>query len=141
MGANHCQTALSKHAMPERSPLTALLLGVAILLEAGQARAAGTRDTLLDEVDVVGQALPGAVIGDIPPENSLGQREIRAYGVGTVSELLDELALQTASGQSRADGGGPVILVNGRRISGINEVSDLPTEAICVWTSCPRKSR
>ncbi|HXC58780.1 MAG TPA: hypothetical protein VN645_05655 [Steroidobacteraceae bacterium] len=84
---------------------------------------------LLDEVDVTARAVPGAVIGDIPPENTLTQRDIRMYGVGTVSELLDEIALQTASGQSR-DGGGPVVLVNGRRISGVNEVGDLPTEAI-----------
>ncbi len=80
-------------------------------------------------MEVIGRAMPGAVIGDIPPENILTPRDIRAYGVGTVAELLDELALQTTSGQSR-DGAGPVVLVNGRRISGINEVGDLPTEAI-----------
>ncbi|MET0291148.1 MAG: TonB-dependent receptor [Steroidobacteraceae bacterium] len=85
--------------------------------------------TVLEEVDVIGQAPPGAILGDIPPENSLDQRDIRSYGVSTVAELLDEIALQTESGQSR-EGGGPVILVNGRRVSGVNEVSDLPTEAI-----------
>jgi len=83
----------------------------------------------MEEVTVTGQAPPGAVIGDIPAENSLSQRDIRAYGVGTVSELLSEIALQTTSGQGRGDEG-PVILVNGRRISGVNEVSDLPTEAV-----------
>ena len=83
----------------------------------------------LEEVDVIGRALPGAVVGDIPPENSLSQRDIRAYGVGTVSQLLEELSLQTTSGQSR-DGGGPVVLVNGKRVSGVNEVGNVPTEAI-----------
>lgn len=86
-------------------------------------------DETLEEVTVVGQALPGAVIGDIPPENSLSPRDIRGYGVGSIAELLDELSLQTASGQGRGDEA-PVILVNGRRISGVNEVSDLPTESI-----------
>lgn len=118
--------------MPPSSFLTALLLGAAGALAVvgpTRAEAQAQDDGALDEVTVTGQSPPGAVIGDIPPENSLTPRDIRSYGVGTVSELLDEIALQTTSGQSRGDGG-PVILVNGRRISGVNEVSDLPTEAI-----------
>ena len=116
--------------MTRISRLTALLAGlVAAATDAGPALAQAQDDVALDEVTVTGQAPPGAVLGDIPPEFSLNQRDIRSYGVGTVSELLDELALQTASGQGRGDES-PVILVNGRRISGVNEVSDLPTEAI-----------
>lgn len=85
-----------------------------------------------DEEDIVvtGQAVPGAVIGDIPPENQLRPADIASYGVSSVSELLDEIADQTQSGQGRGGAGGPVILVNGKRISGVNEVGDLPTEAI-----------
>ncbi|MBB4840245.1 hypothetical protein HNP52_003337 [Sphingomonas kyeonggiensis] len=82
-----------------------------------------------DDIVVTGKAPPGSVIGDIPPENRLGQADIAAYGVGTVSELLDAIAEQTASAQGRDDEG-PVVLVNGKRISGVNEVSDLPTESI-----------
>lgn len=110
--------------------LRTLALGFAALfIYTSFACAQAQQDPTFDEVTVTGQAVPGAVIGDIPPENSLTPRDIRMYGVGTVSELLDEIALQTTSGQSR-DGAGPVVLVNGRRISGVNEVSDLPTEAI-----------
>ncbi len=79
------------------------------------------------DIVVTGRAPPGSVIGDIPPENQLGPRAIAAYGVGTISELLDQIALQTGSA---AGDGGPVVLVNGRRISGVNEVSDLPTESV-----------
>ncbi|MDG2534153.1 TonB-dependent receptor [Sphingomonas sp. HITSZ_GF] len=82
-----------------------------------------------DEIVVTGKAPPGAVIGDIPPENQLGQADIAGYGVGTVSELLDAIAEQTSSAQGREDEG-PVVLVNGKRISGVNEVADLPTESI-----------
>jgi hypothetical protein len=82
-----------------------------------------------DDIVVTGKAPPGSVIGDIPPENRLSQADIAAYGVGTVSELLDAIAEQTSSAQGRADEG-PVVLVNGKRISGVNEVSDLPTESI-----------
>ena len=82
-----------------------------------------------DDIVVTGQAPPGAVIGDIPAQNQLDRADIDAYGVDTISELLDEIAAQTSSNQGRSDDG-PVVLVNGKRISGVNEVSDLPTESI-----------
>ncbi|WP_256869409.1 hypothetical protein [Sphingobium lactosutens] len=69
------------------------------------------------------------MIGDIPAENQLNRADIDAYGVGKISELLDEIVAQTQSNQGRSDDG-PVVLVNGKRVSGVNEVSDLPTEAI-----------
>ncbi|MEI9890427.1 MAG: hypothetical protein WDN45_07305 [Caulobacteraceae bacterium] len=75
------------------------------------------------------QALPGAVIGDIEPEIQMGPAEIQSYGVATVTELLDELAPQTRSDRGRG-GETPVVLLNGRRISGFNEIRDIPTEAI-----------
>nr|WP_294201956.1 TonB-dependent receptor [uncultured Sphingomonas sp.] len=81
-----------------------------------------------DEGDVVVTARrePGKVPGDIPPEQQLSPADIRAYGVSSVSDLLTELAPQTTSGR----GGSPVILLNGRRIAGFQEIRDLPTEAI-----------
>ncbi|MCW6532814.1 TonB-dependent receptor [Sphingomonas sp. MMSM20] len=82
-----------------------------------------------EDIVVTGQALPGSVVGDIPPENRLTPAQIQAYGVSSVSDLLAEIADQTTSIQGR-DNSGPVVLVNGKRISGINEVGDLPTEAI-----------
>jgi hypothetical protein len=72
---------------------------------------------------------PGAVEGDIPPVLQLGPRDIRAYGVGSVAELVEALAPQTASAQGRG-GGRPAILINGARVTGFAEVRDLPTEAI-----------
>jgi hypothetical protein len=80
-----------------------------------------------DDIVVTARALPGAVIGDIPPEHQLGPRAIASYGVGTISELLDQIALLTGSAQGD---GAPIILVNGRRVSGVNEVGDLPTESV-----------
>ncbi|NJR77816.1 TonB-dependent receptor [Sphingomonas corticis] len=80
------------------------------------------------ELVVTGARLPGSVPGDITPEQQLSPADIRSYGVNSVSELLTELAPQTRSG--RGAGGPPVVLVNGRRISGFQEIRDLPTEAI-----------
>ena len=82
-----------------------------------------------EEITVVARRDPTAVIGDIPPENSLSSRDIRAYGTSSVIELLDALAPQLGSGRGRASGP-PVVLLNGRRISGFREVRDLPPEAI-----------
>lgn len=82
-----------------------------------------------EAIVVTGQRLRGAVAGDIPPEVQLDARDIRAYGAGSLSELLEALAPQTQSGAGRG-GGRPVILLNGRRISGFSEIRDLPPEAV-----------
>jgi len=84
----------------------------------------------IEEVVISAQAVPGAVIGDIPPENQLNPSDIASYGVSTVSDLLNEISDQTQSEQGRDSSSGPIILVNGKRISGINEVGDFPTESI-----------
>ncbi|HET7708368.1 MAG TPA: TonB-dependent receptor [Sphingomicrobium sp.] len=82
-----------------------------------------------DEIVIVGQRDPNAVIGDIPPENTLSSRDIRAYGASSIAELLDAVGAQTHSSRGR-DMGPPVVLLNGKRISGFREIRDLPPEAI-----------
>ena len=95
----------------------------------GSARAAADEPSDEPDIVVTGQRnLPGAVVGDIPPEQQLGPADIRSYGVSSVADLLAELSPQTTSG--RGQGGAPVVLLNGRRISGFQEIRDLPTEAI-----------
>lgn len=90
--------------------------------------AASAPDADDGEIEVIGRRLPGAVITDIPAEVQLSPGDIRSYGVSSVTELLGELAPQTNSGQGRGEA--PVVLLNGRRISGMAEIRDLPTEAI-----------
>jgi hypothetical protein len=82
-----------------------------------------------EEIVVVGQKPRGSVVGDIPPENTLTQRDIRATGATSISELLDSVASQTGSARGRS-GGRPIVLLNGQRISGFRELRDLPPEAI-----------
>jgi len=82
-----------------------------------------------ETIVVTGQRQRGAVIGDIQPEVQFDRREIRALGAGSLSELLEAIAPQTRSGRGRGEGG-PVILLNGRRISGFREIRDIPPEAI-----------
>ncbi|WEK46548.1 MAG: TonB-dependent receptor [Candidatus Andeanibacterium colombiense] len=95
------------------------------------APAAPADDTVYaDDIVVTAQALPGAVIGDIPPENQIGPAEISSYGVDTISDLLAQISDQTASIAGRDDTSGPVVLVNGKRVSGVNEIGDLPVESV-----------
>ena len=93
--------------------------------------APGRETPRVSEVVVTGKRppQPGAVVGDIKPELQLSPADIRSYGVSTVTELLNELSPETRSDRGRG-GEAPVVLLNGRRISGLNEVRDIPVEAI-----------
>ena len=82
-----------------------------------------------EEIVVQGQRPRGSVVGDIPAENVLNSRDIRATGATSISELLDSVASQTGSARGRG-GGRPIMLLNGQRISGFREIRDLPPEAI-----------
>jgi len=73
--------------------------------------------------------LPGAVVGDIEPELELSPSDVQSYGVSTVTDLLNELTPETRSDRGRG-GETPVVLLNGRRISSLNEIMNIPTEAI-----------
>lgn len=92
-------------------------------------RGTAADDAADDEIVVTGQKPPGSVVGDIPPEQSLSPADVRAYGVDSISDLLDQLSPQTTSIRGRG-GETPVVLLNGRRISSFSEIRDLPTEAI-----------
>lgn len=117
--------------------LTALLGGSPALAQStGQPTHAerAALDEGADEEDsstivVTGQKERGAVVGDIPPVQQYNAGDIRALGVNSVAELLEELAPQTRSDRGRG-GEQPVTLLNGRRISGMREIRDIPAEAI-----------
>jgi hypothetical protein len=72
----------------------------------------------------------GKVEGNIEPEIELGEAEIQSFGAASIGELLTMLTPQTTSMRGRDGGGGPVMLVNGRRISGFQEIQGIPPEAI-----------
>jgi hypothetical protein len=82
-----------------------------------------------DAIVVVGQRDTRGVDGDIPAENVLDSRDIRATGATSISELLEAVESQTGSARGRS-GGRPVLLLNGQRISGFRELRDLPPEAV-----------
>lgn len=85
-------------------------------------------DDAVEELVVTASSRPrGSVVGDIKPELVISPAEIRAYGVTSVTDLLDALAPQIGTS---SNGGRPVVLINGARTSGFREIRDIPTEAI-----------
>ena len=82
-----------------------------------------------DAIVVVGQRQRATVIGDIPPENQLTSRDIRATGATSITELLAAIAPQIGSARGRG-AGQPILLLNGQRISSFRELRDIPPEAI-----------
>ncbi len=82
-----------------------------------------------EAIVITGQKPRGSVIGDIPAENTLDARDVRATGATNINDLLDALAPQIGSVRGRG-GEAPVLLLNGERISSFRELRDIPTEAI-----------
>lgn len=68
---------------------------------------------------------------DVPqqPIQTFDEDDIAAYGVNSISELIDAISPQTGSGRGRGSGG-PVMLINGQRITSFREMRDIPPEAI-----------
>jgi hypothetical protein len=71
----------------------------------------------------------GKVEGPIAPELVLGQDVIQSYGAGNLGQLLEALEPQLQSSRGR-ENGPPVVLLNGRRVSGQQDISGIPSEAI-----------
>lgn len=121
--------ALAFTALTAFEPTQAAASAPAPVVEAPQAQDPQGEVTDLGEVVVVGQRPRGSVQGDISPDIVLDEEQLRAYGAGNIAELLQALEPLTRSNRGRADAG-PILLVNGRRISGFREIQGIPFEAI-----------
>ena len=122
------QQANSTNASPPQQPQASPTPAPAAAAPAPEAQPA---DDLGDEEEIVitGGRPRGSVVGDIPPEDTLDARDVRATGATNINELLDALAPQIGSARGRG-GERPVLLLNGQRISSFRELRDIPTEAI-----------
>jgi hypothetical protein len=73
--------------------------------------------------------LRGSVTGEIPPAQTFRQLDIRAFAANDIQELLQTLGARVSSDRGREDKG-PVVLLNGQRVSSLAEIARIPTEAI-----------
>ena len=71
----------------------------------------------------------GSVVGDIPPQNILHSRDVKATGATSFDELLDAIAPQIGAAR-QGNGANLLVLLNGRRVSSYRELRDIPIEAI-----------
>ena len=83
-----------------------------------------------DDIVVTGPRLRGQVDTDEAPIATLDEHDIQALGATSVGELLGRISPQTGSGRGRGNGGMPVVLVNGQRITNFRELRNFPPEAI-----------
>lgn len=86
-------------------------------------------ELVVNEITVVAERIRGQL--DVPqaPVATFDEAQIQAVGASSVSDLLAAIAPQTGSGRGRG-GGGPIVLVNGQRISSFRELRNYPPEAI-----------
>ena len=84
---------------------------------------------LATDIVVTAERIRGSVDTDVPPVEELSEADIAAVGASSITDLLAAVSPQTGSGRGRG-GGQPIILLNGKRISGFRELRDLPPEAI-----------
>jgi hypothetical protein len=78
------------------------------------------------DILVVGQHVAGSAIGDAQPIGVLDEQAIHSLGAMTFKQVIDRLKPLTTS----ASGADAIYLLNGRRISGFEELESLPPEAI-----------
>ena len=81
------------------------------------------------DILVLSRQPAGHVDAPQAPVATFSEEDIAAYGVDSITDLLAAIAPETGSGRGRGSGG-PVILVNGRRIASFREIHDYPPEAI-----------
>jgi hypothetical protein len=91
---------------------------------AGKAVVADDPDTIV----VVAERLRAPVAGAIGPQVSLDSDAVAALGASNLADILAQIAPLIGGAQGR--GGGPLLLVNGRRIGSFDEVRNLPPEGI-----------
>jgi len=84
---------------------------------------------VLETIVVEGKRIRGTSLSDIDPELVLNEEDIAAYGAGSLGELIGLISAEVSSNRGRSSGP-PIVLINGRRVSGFREVGRYPVEAL-----------
>jgi hypothetical protein len=114
------------------------LLSAAPVLAAAPSRASAQQEKPAPHGDddqiivVTGQRLQPL---EVVPEDELDERDIAGYGVDTIGDLLREIGTDLGEGDE-----GPVVLINGELATGVDEIADLPPEAVSRLQLLPRQT-
>ena len=82
---------------------------------------------------VIGNRTIVTTLRDVPVEQTYDEDAVASYGVSTVGEALDEIRRENADEE-------PSFLVNGRPVADLNDVANLPVEAVARIETLPRGS-
>lgn len=126
----------ARHALGSFSMIIALPMGWATcaLAQDEPRQAAKQSPSAVDEdqsIVVIGNRAIIATLSDVPVEQTYDEDSVASYDASTVGEVLDQIRNENGDTD-------PSILVNGRPVSDLNDVSDLPVEAIQRIESLPR---
>lgn len=110
-------------------------LGVGVGAAPAEGQDLTATPTTTGDIIVYGPNGPIRTPGGMRADAELDENGIAAYGLDTVGDLLAEILPQVDTSDA-----GPVVLVNGRPSNGINEISDLPTEAVSRVQLLPRQA-
>ena len=83
-----------------------------------------------NDILVVATRFGGQIDAPQAPIATFDEADIQALGATSVSELIARVSPQTGSGRGRGEGGMPLILVNGQRVTNFRELRNYPPEAI-----------
>lgn len=102
------------------------------VVDAAEAQAEDLDGRGASETDilVVATRFGGQIEAPQAPIATFDETEIQALGATSVGELIARVSPQTSSGRGRGEGGQPLILVNGQRITSFRELRNYPPEAI-----------
>ncbi|MEL7190345.1 MAG: hypothetical protein AAGK17_12385 [Pseudomonadota bacterium] len=82
------------------------------------------------EILVQGQRLRGQLDVEQAPLLELGEEDIAAEGVSSITDLITQVTARTGSARGRGGGGRPVVLVNGIRVGSFRQLASYPPEAL-----------
>jgi iron complex outermembrane recepter protein len=111
-----------------RSGFLAALAGFAGLQAAAAAAGAGAEADAgppLEEISVLGSRDPAPAAQPLEVESQLDEGDLAGYGQDTLGGLLSDIAADLGDDEE-----GPLVLVDGQQVNGIDEVSDLPPESV-----------
>ncbi len=86
-----------------------------------------------DQIVVIGDRVIIASLQDVAVERVYDETDVASYAVSTVGELLDEIRRESGDDDT-------ALLINGRPVRNVDDIADLPVEAIARIEALPRGS-